>query len=205
MPTTTPTYGPGILPTAALAAALRADIDTRIGFQKSLSNVVVNGPTGISMPVSWDLEDQDTDAAALNSGNVTTLINHNGFRFWGNRTCSSDPEFAFEVYTRSAQFLLDTIVNGVFPFVDQPLTGFLAKDIIDSINAVLRQLVKGGKFIGASVWFDPDENPADLLASGQFWVDYDYTPVPPLEQIGLNQRITSRYLVNFAQLIAAAA
>ncbi|MXC54299.1 phage tail protein, partial [Escherichia coli] len=28
--------------------------------------------------------------------------------------------------------------------------------------------------------------------------DYDYTPVPPLENLMLRQRITDQYLVNFA-------
>lgn len=205
--TSTATYGAGNLPTTAVAAALRAQIDNDIGWHKSLSNVVVTGSTGISKDITWDLEDQNTDAAFLNNHQVTTLIQHLGFRFWGNRNCSSDPQFAFEVYTRTAQVMLDTIVNGVFPFVDQPLTGMLVKDIIDSISAVLRRMVKADQLIGAACWYDPDGegNSPESLSQGQFWIDYDYTPVPPLEQLGLNQRITTRYLVNFAQMIAQAA
>ena len=59
-----------------------------------------------------------------------------------------------------------------------------------------------GHLIGASVWYDPngEGNSVQDLQQGRFWIDYDYTPVPPLEQLGLRQRITSRYLVDFAQL-----
>lgn len=198
-------YGPGILTAAVAAAALRAETDKKVGFHKSLSNIAVTGPTGISQPITWDLEDPDTDAGYLNSNEITTMILHDGARFWGNRNCSDDPRFAFEVATRTAQFLLDTIINGCFPFVDQPLTPFLAKDIIDSINAKLTEHVNAKRLIGASVWYDPAENTTENLSQGLMWIDYDYTPVPTLENLGLNQRITDRYLVNFDQLINNAA
>ena len=198
-------YGPGILTAAVVAAALRAETDKKVGWHKSLSNIPVVGPTGISQPITWDLEDPDTDAGYLNSKDITTMILHDGARFWGNRNCSDDPRFAFEVATRTAQFLLDTIINGCFPFVDQPLTPFLAKDIIDSINAKLTEHVNAKRLLGASVWYDPAENTIENLSQGLMWIDYDYTPVPTLENLGLNQRITDRYLVDFSQLINNAA
>lgn len=194
-------YGSGILSAVVTAAALRAETDEKIGWHKSLSNIVVTGPTGISQPLTWDLEDPDTDVGYLNSHDITTMIQHLGFRFWGNRTCSNDPDFAFEVATRTAHFLLDTIIEGSFPYIDQPLSPFLAKDIIDSINFELQEHVSARRLLGAKVWYDPNENSTELLQQGQMWVDYDYTPVPPLENLGLNQRITGRYLVDFAQLI----
>lgn len=194
-------YGPGMVSAAVAAAALRAETDKKIGWHKSLSNIVITGMTGISRPITWDLEDPDTDAGYLNSHEITTLIQHQGIRFWGNRNCSSDPLFSFEVATRTAHFLLDTIIAGCFPFIDQPLTPFLAKDIIDSIQAELTEHVTAKRLIGASVWYDPNENSVQGLQQGQFWVDYDFTPVPPLENLGLNQRITGRYLVDFSKLL----
>lgn len=205
MPTPTPTYGFGIVFSVAAAAALRAQLDEQVGFQKSTSNVIVNGVTGISQPVTWDLEDPDTDAGYLNSHQVTTLIQNQGLRFWGNRNCSEDPRFSFEVATRTAQIVLETIVQGCAIFADQPLIPQLAKDIIDSIQAKLDEFTAAGQLIGASVWYDPAENSTEALSQGQFWVDYDYTSVPTLENLGLNQRITDRYLVDFAKLIAQAA
>ncbi len=198
-------YGSGILTAAVVAAALRAETDKKVGFHKSLSNIAVTGPTGISQPITWDLEDPDTDAGYLNSNEITTMILHDGPRFWGNRNCSDDPRFAFEVATRTAQFLLDTIINGCFPFIDQPLTPYLTKDIIDSINAKLTEHVNAKRLIGALVWYDPAENTTENLSQGLMWIDYDYTPVPTLENLGLNQRITDRYLVDFGQLINNAA
>lgn len=201
--TPTPNYGAGTLSAVVVAAALRAHLDETVGWHKSLSNVVVTGPTGIAQDLTWDLEDPDTDVGYLNSHDITTMIQHQGFRYWGNRTCSSDPRFAFEVSTRTAQILLDSIINACFPFIDQPLTPFLAKDIIDSINAYLRLLSNGTdrRIMGGEVWYDNAQNSTEQLNSGVLWVDYDFTPIPPLENLGLNQRITGRYMVDFGQLI----
>ena len=41
----------------------------------------------------------------------------------------------------------------------------------------------------------------DTLKAGKLTIDYDFTPVPPAENITLNQRITSRYFADFASRI----
>lgn len=194
-------------PIIAAALAMRALIDETnpASFTKSISNVPVPGVAGIAQPRTWDLEDPNTEVGYLNANEVTSVIQHEGFRFWGNRTCSTDPRFAFETATLTAQWLLDTIINGCAPFVDQPMTPVLVQDIIDSINAKLRAVVAKGWLIGASVWYNPDLNNPQDLSQGLLYVDYDYTPVPTLENLRLNQRITDRYLVDFGKLIAQAA
>ncbi|VVE41573.1 phage tail protein [Pandoraea communis] len=189
----------------ARALGMRAKIDNETGWHKTLSNVPVNGVTGISKDVFWDLQDPSTDAGYLNSHDVTTLVNHQGFRFWGSRTCSADKLFAFENYTRTAQILADTIAEAHLWPVDGPLNPTLATDIIAGVNAKLRSLVKDGYLIGASAWFDDTVNTKDTLKDGQLFIDYDYTPVPPLENLQFRQRITDRYLVDFAAKVAQAA
>ncbi len=66
----------------ARALGLRAKIDRTIGWHKTLSNVGVNGVTGVSASVSWDLQEPATDANLLNQAGVTTLIRNDGFKFW---------------------------------------------------------------------------------------------------------------------------
>lgn len=196
-----------IKPIIATALAMRVLIDEKYpaSFTKSISNIPIPGIGGIATPRTWDLEDPNTEVGYLNANDVTSVIQHEGFRFWGNRTCSADPRFAFETATLTAQWLLDTIINGCFPFIDQPMTVVLAQDIIDSINAKLRAVVSKDWLIGASVWYNADENNPQDLSQGLLWVDYDYTPVPTLENLGLTQRITDRYLVDFGKLIAQGA
>ncbi len=65
----------------AHAVGLRAKIDEEIGWHKTLSNVDVNGVTGISRSVFWDLQSTATDSDYLNSHDVTTLICNGGYRF----------------------------------------------------------------------------------------------------------------------------
>lgn len=187
----------------ARALGLRARIDAETGWHKTLSNVPVGGVTGLTKDVFWDLQDPVTDAGYLNSHDVTTLVNFKGFRFWGSRTCSADPLFAFENYTRTGQVVADTVAEAQFWAVDGPLNPSLARDIIESIRAKFRELVSQGYLIGGDAWYDDTVNTKDTLKAGKLAIDYDYTPVPPLENLVLRQRITDRYLIDFAQRIAA--
>lgn len=182
----------------ARALGLRAKIDNEIGWHKTLSNVAVNGVTGISKDVFWQLQSSDTDAGYLNSNEVTTLIQRDGFRFWGSRTTSADPLFQFENYTRTAQILADTMAEGHMWAVDKPLHPSLARDIVEGINAKFRDLKSFGYIIDGQCWFDPSVNQATSLKDGILRLDYDYTPVPPLEDLTLRQRITDSYLSDFA-------
>lgn len=190
-----------VAPAVARALGLRAKIDQEIGWHKTLSNVSVNGVTGISADVFWDLQNPATDANYLNSNEVTTLINEGGYRFWGSRTCSDDPLFAFENYTRTAQILADTIAEAHMWAVDKPMHASLVRDIVEGINAKFRELISQGYLIGGSCWFPDDINEKDTLKAGKLYLDYDYTPVPPLEDLTLRQRITDRYLIDFASKI----
>ncbi|UUW16476.1 phage tail sheath protein [Serratia ureilytica] len=182
----------------ARALGLRAKIDTETGWHKTLSNVGVNGVTGISASVFWDLQAPGTDADLLNEAGVTTLVRKDGFRFWGNRSCSDDPLFLFENYTRTAQVLADTMAEAHMWAVDKPVTATLIRDIIEGIKAKFRELKSNGYIIDADCWYDESANDKEALKAGKLYIDYDYTPVPPLEDLTLRQRITDKYLVNLA-------
>ncbi len=190
----------------ATALGLRAYIDETQGFAKSLSNVVFNGALGISEHVSWDLQDSSTDAGLLNAGRVTTIIRKDGFRFWGNHTTVelSSP-FTFEVATRTDQILADTIADGCFPYVDQPITPHLVRFLEESINGEFTSLKndpRGQQIIGASVSFDATKNPAAQLGAGKVQISYSYTPCAPLEDLELEQEITSSFYDDFSSQIA---
>lgn len=187
-----------VRPAVAVAMGLRAKIDEETGWHKTLSNVAVNGVTGIEKPVFWDLQDPDTDAGYLNAADVTTVIRANGFRFWGNRTCSDEPAFAFENYTRTAQVLADTMAEAHMWAIDKPLSATLVRDIVDGINAKFREWVTLGYLIGGKATYNAELNTVDTLKAGKLYIDYDYTPVPPLENLMFQQHITDTYLLDFA-------
>ena len=196
--------GNSTLHATARALGLRAKIDDEVGWHKTLSNFEVNGVTGLSKDVYWDLQNPATDAGVLNAADVTTLIRNKGFRFWGSRTCTADPLFSFENYTRTAQVLADTMAEAHFWAVDKAMHPSLVKDIIEGIKAKGRELVSRGYLLGFDCWYNEQINDKDTLKAGKLFIDYDYTPVPPLENLLLQQRITDRYLVDFAKAVQSA-
>lgn len=187
------------VPATAYALGLRAKLDAEQGWHKSLSNVALDGVLGISADIWWSLQGKDTDASDLNAHHVTTLIKREGFRFWGNRTCDADV-YVFEPYTRTAQILADMIAEAHFSYMDKTLTPSLVKDVVDGINRKGMQLVTAGRLLGFSCWYDPADNPKETLREGQAHIRYKYTPVPPLESLGLIQAFTDEYFAVFNQL-----
>lgn len=57
----------------------------------------------------------------------------------------------------------------------------------DRLPWMAANLFSGGLMLGAN---------AETLKAGKLYIDYDYTPVPPLENLTLRQRITDKYLAN---------
>lgn len=184
----------------ARAVGLRAKLDQEQGWHKSLSNVEVAGVVGLTRDIQFDYQDQACEANLLNAAQITALVRPNGggYRFWGNRTAVelNDP-FSFEVATRSAQVIMDTIAAGMLWAIDKPLRPSLAKDIVETINGTLRQFVLEGRLLGGTAWYNTELNTIDGLKTGKLVIDYDFTPVPPLENLALQQRITDRYFADF--------
>lgn len=187
----------------ALALGLRAAIDEAQGWHKTLSNVPVRSVTGIQHPISWDFESMATDAGLLNAADITAFINHNGYRFWGNRTCSDDPLYAFESTVRTNSVLRDTIAEGIQWAADKPLVPGLVRDILAMINMKFRELVRAGRLIGAEAWMDASENSNATLAAGQLKLRYRYTDVPPLEELGMTVTKTDEFFSDFAARVSA--
>ena len=189
----------------ARALGLRAQIDEQVGWHKTISNVPLQGVTGLSQDVHFDLTDPSTDAGLLNAKEVTTIVRQTGFRLWGNRTCADpaqQPEFAFESAVRTSHALQDIIGQIVSPFLDQPMTDGLIKDLLETGNARFRQLASEGRIVGAQMFFDQDQNSAQELAAGRPKFRIQFTPVAPLENPNVDLAITDFYYSGFAdQLI----
>ncbi|MCA0208136.1 MAG: phage tail sheath subtilisin-like domain-containing protein [Proteobacteria bacterium] len=184
----------------ARALGLRARIDQEQGWHKTLSNVAVDGVTGVDKSVYFDLQDDTTPAGVLNSAHITTIIRTTGFRFWGNRTCVDEtlPHYNFESAVRTSQALQDIIAEGLAWAMDRPMTVSLIRDILETINAEIRRLIAEGRLIGGLARFDGALNPPENLAAGKLVIDYEFTPCAPAESLTLNQLITDKYYAGFA-------
>ncbi|HFF9315050.1 TPA: phage tail sheath C-terminal domain-containing protein, partial [Escherichia coli] len=110
----------------------------------------------------------------------------------GNRTPETKA-YIFEVYTRTAQVLADSIAEAQFETIDAPLTPANVKDVLSAIRAKLDALVTSGRLIGAECWYDVVDNSTTELRQGRVRIRYKYTPVPPLEDMELYQAFTDEF------------
>ena len=84
-----------VQPTSARVAGLISKMDNARGWWWSPSNQVIDGIVGTARGVDFELSDVNCRANHLNEHEVTTIVHENGYRLWGNRTCSTDPKTAF--------------------------------------------------------------------------------------------------------------
>ncbi|PNU06466.1 phage tail sheath subtilisin-like domain-containing protein [Novosphingobium guangzhouense] len=184
----------------ARALGLRARIDQEIGWHKTISNVAMDGVLSITKDVHFDLLDASTDAGVLNDAPVTTIIQSDGYRFWGNRTTAGDdqPDFAFETATRTSYALQDVIASTIKPFIDHPIAVAQVKNFLEKINTAFRALVRDGKVVGAECFFDKDANTSAQLASGKPKFRIRFTPCAPMENPTIDLQITDFYYSDFA-------
>lgn len=187
--------------TIARVLGARAKLDKNVGWHKSISNTEINGVSGLKFARSFDLLDKNCDANTLNNKDVTTLIREDGFRVWGNRTCTNDSMMAFEVATRTAQIIQETIASAFMWALDKPMHPSLIEDIIMAINAKLAQYVNKGYILGARVFIDKTLNTSETVQAGQFTISYEFTWVPPLENMVFNQHVTDTFFVNLVDKV----
>lgn len=187
--------------TIARILGARAKLDKNVGWHKSISNTEINGVSGLKFARSFDLLDKNCDANTINNKDVTTLIREDGFRVWGNRTCTNDSMMAFEVATRTAQIIQETIASAFMWALDKPMHPSLIEDIIMAINAKLAQYVNKGYILGARVFIDKTLNTSETVQAGQFTISYEFTWVPPLENMVFNQHVTDTFFVNLVNKV----
>ncbi|MDG4948727.1 phage tail sheath subtilisin-like domain-containing protein [Actinobacillus equuli subsp. haemolyticus] len=184
----------------ARACAVQAWIDKNIGWHKNISNVEVNGVTGVTKPVSFDINEPSTDANFLNEKNITVCLNFNGFRYWGSRTLSSDTAFSFQQATRTAQIIKETMAAAHSWLVDQPITVTNVKFAINSLNNKFAEWKRNGYILDGKAWVNK-EITADTLKSGELIIDYDYHWVPSGESLRFNQHVNDSYVMDLVNAI----
>ncbi|WP_273393527.1 phage tail sheath subtilisin-like domain-containing protein [Actinobacillus porcinus] len=184
------------------AAGMRAYMDQTLGWHTAISNKPMTGVTGVTQPLSFDINDGSTDVNYLNEQGITCCINYNGYKFWGIRTCSSDKLFLYENATRTAQVLKDTIAQSFDWAMAKNINTTLVKEIVEAINAKWRYWTNEGKLVGGRAFVKREFNTAETLKDAKLLIGYDYCASPLLEQLEFNQYIHDEYLVGLADDIA---
>lgn len=171
-------------PYSAAAAGHRVRIDSAKGYWWSKSNQEVFGFVGLEQTDSFMIGDETCVANQLNQANVSTIVQLDAYRHWGNRLCIDDPQWRFEAVRRTMDAIEDSIQLMVTKeYLDAPISSTLGTSMLGSINSYLRQQVAAGVIISGSAWLDSELNTAESLAAGIVYIDIAITPMSPAEQI----------------------
>lgn len=178
-----PTNSHVAYPASACVAGLISRMDKERGFWWSPSNQEIYGITGVSRPIDFNISDPDTQANYLNENEVATIIRYEGYRLWGNRTTSSDPNWAFLSVRRTADMVYESLEEAFLWAVDRPFSQNNIVEIAESVNAYLRHLTAVGAILGGKAWIDPTINTKDQMLQGILSVDFDIEPPAPIEHL----------------------
>jgi len=179
---------------SAVWAGLIAKSDNDRGWWWSPSNMEINGIQGTTRAIDFKLGDANCRANLLNEKEVATIVRLDGFRTWGNRTCSSDPKWAFLCVVRSADMINESLQQAHLWAVDRGITKNYVTDVIEGVNRYLRSLVAKGAILGGQCWIDPDLNTPDQITQGKVYFDFDFTPVYPAEHITFRSHLVDNYV-----------
>ncbi|MCG8633089.1 MAG: phage tail sheath subtilisin-like domain-containing protein [Desulfobacterales bacterium] len=180
-------------PASARVAGLLAKMDATKGFWWSPSNQVINGITGPARPIGFGMSDANCEANLMNEKEVATIIHKNGYRLWGNRSCGTDPKWAFLCVRRTVDMVYESVENAHQWAMDRPQSGNLIEDIQGGVNAYLRHLTAKGALLGGKCWLDPSLNTPDQLMAGKLYMDYDLEPPAPMEHLVFRAHRESGY------------
>ena len=181
-------------PASAYVAGVIARSDAERGFWWSPSNRLIRGIVGTSREIDFTLGDPAARANLLNENEIATIIRQNGYRLWGNHTCSADAKWAFLSVVRIADALNDSLLRAHLWAVDRNITRTYLEDVADGVNAYIAELVGLGALLGGRCYPTPDLNTAQTVAAGKVYFDFDFNPVYPAERITFRSRLVNDYI-----------
>lgn len=179
---------------SARAAGVMAATDESIGFWASPSNKLINGIIGTARPIDFVLGDTSSRANLLNASEVVTIVNEDGYRLWGNRTCSDDQKWAFIPVVRTNDIIADSVMQNHLWAIDRNVDKNYIDDVVGGVNAFLRELKSQGAIAGGECWFDTEINTKETLAAGHVYFDYAFSPSPTAERITFRSHLTNDYI-----------
>lgn len=170
---------------SAVMGALMAFTDAKNDNVPNLSpsNKMV-GITGLCLEDGSEVVLDQTQANFLNSVGVSTAINCNGWRAWGNNTSAypgnSDPKDRWFNCRRFFSWWANSFIMTYFQKVDDPANPRLIESVVDSENIRGNAYVAQGKCAIAQIEFDPVST--DIL-NGKLVFHQRLAPYPPAEAI----------------------
>ena len=173
---------------SAIMGALIAKVDAENDDVPNLSpsNKLI-GATGTVLATGEEVLLDQVQGNAVNSFGVTTAINVNGWRTWGNNSAvypaSTDPKDRWFCCRRFFSWWGNSFILTYFQKVDNPMNPRLIETIVDSENIRGASYVSQRKCARAEIVYNADENPVTDLLNGKITFHQYLTPYPPAEDI----------------------
>lgn len=185
-------------------AGVIARTDNENGFWCSPSNKIINGIVGLSKPIDFSLGDASCRANYLNEKNITTIINQNGYKLWGNRSTIKEGAYQFLCVRRTADIISDSILQAHLWAVDRNIVKNYLTDVTENVNAFLANLKSQGAILAGKCVANKELNTAVNIAEGKVYFDFEFTPAYPAEQVTFraflnNENVEEILLENLAQ------
>ncbi|UVW83384.1 phage tail sheath subtilisin-like domain-containing protein [Wolbachia endosymbiont of Aedes albopictus] len=178
-------------PPSPFVAGLIAKVDSEQGFWQSPSNKEINGIVGTSRAIDFTLGDTSCRANYLNENEVTTIIHQNGYRLWGNRTCSNDEGWAFLSVRRTADLINDSLLRAHLWAVDRNITKTYIDDVIEGVNSYLAHLKAQGAITSGRCYETPELNTPANIASGKVYFDFEFNTSYPAEHVTFRSHLAN--------------
>lgn len=173
---------------SAVMGALIAQTDADNGDVPAVSPS--NKSLGVTATVLSDGTEVYLDqeqANLVNSFGVTTALNLNGFKSWGNNTAAypstTDPKDRWFATRRFFSWWGNNFIRRYFQKVDDPTNYRLIESVVDSENIIGNGYVARGYCAEAKCSFIADENPTTDILNGKIKFHLSLAPYTPAECI----------------------
>ncbi len=179
--------GEKIVSMSAIAAALISYTDANNDDVPSVSpSNKMLGVTGICLEDGTEVTIDQDQASTVNSYGVTTAINLNGWRLWGNYTgafpSSQDAKDTWFAVRRMFNWQGNSFIQTYFDRVDDPMNHVLIESIVDSEN-IRAGAYAPDKWAGASIEYRSEDNPTTDILAGKMTFRQKIAPYTPAQEI----------------------
>ena len=176
-----------ILAKSAVVGALVSYVDASNDDvpSNSPSNTLL-GVTGQCLADGTEVTLDQDQGSTVNEYGVTTAINMNGWRLWGNYTgaypASTDAKDIWFPVRRMFNWQGNTFIQTYFSKVDDPMNTVLIESVVDSEN-IRCAAYAPDKWAGAEIEYRADDNPTTDILAGKMTFRQRIAPYTPAQEI----------------------
>ena len=176
-----------ILAKSAVVGALVSYVDASNDDvpSNSPSNTLL-GVTGQCLADGTEVTLDQDQGSTVNEYGVTTAINMNGWKLWGNYTgaypASTDAKDIWFSVRRMFNWQGNTFIQTYFSKVDDPMNTVLIESVVDSEN-IRCAAYAPDKWAGAEIEYRADDNPTTDILAGKMTFRQRIAPYTPAQDI----------------------